>query len=94
MTEIRVLSASGQIGSGFMESSFARGIGLAPHVIGCDAGSTDAGPYYLGSGKAHFPKAGVKRDMRLMMLGRQQLGVGSVKNLGQVACSSGSDRPG
>ena len=75
MIETRVLSASGQIGSGFMESSFARGIGLAPHVIGCDAGSTDAGPYYLGSGKPHFPRAGVKRDMRLMMLGRQQLGV-------------------
>jgi len=75
MTEIRVLSASGQIGSGFMESSFARGISLQPHVIGCDAGSTDAGPYYLGSGKPHFPRPGVKRDMRLMMLGRQQIGV-------------------
>ncbi len=75
MVEVRVLSASGQIGSGFMESSFARGISLRPHVIGCDAGSTDAGPYYLGSGKPHFPRAGVKRDMRLMMLGRQQAGV-------------------
>ena len=75
MTEVRVLSASGQIGSGFLESSFARGVALSPHVIGCDGGSTDAGPYYLGSGKAHFPRAGVKRDMRLMMLGRQQPGV-------------------
>jgi hypothetical protein len=75
MTEIRVLSASGQIGSGFLESSFARGIALAPHVIACDGGSTDAGPYHLGSGKPHFARPGVKRDMRLMMLGRQQLGV-------------------
>jgi hypothetical protein len=75
MTEIRVLSASGQIGSGFLESSFARGISLQPHVIGCDAGSTDAGPYYLGSGTPHFPRPGVKRDMRLMMLGRQHAGV-------------------
>ena len=70
-----MLSASGQIGSGFLETSFARGIALEPHVIGCDAGSTDAGPYYLGAGKPHFPRAGVKRDMRLMMLGRQQVGV-------------------
>ncbi len=75
MIEVRVLSASGQIGSGFLESSFARGISLQPDVIGCDAGSTDAGPFYLGSGKPHFPKAGVKRDMRLMMAGRQQAGV-------------------
>ena len=63
MSEVRVLAASGQIGSGFLESSFARGIGLRPHAIACDGGSTDAGPYYLGSGKPHFPRAGVKRDM-------------------------------
>src|SRR5215471_2039794 len=44
MTEIRVLSASGQIGSGFMESSFARGISLKPHVIGsCGFGGGDDG---------------------------------------------------
>lgn len=75
MTETRVLAATGQIGSGFLESSFERGIGLLPHVIACDAGSTDAGPYYLGSGLPHFPKAGVARDMRLMLLGRARLGV-------------------
>lgn len=75
MTETRVLSASGQIGSGFLESSFARGIALEPHVIACDGGSTDAGPYHLGSGQPHFSRPGVKRDMRLMMLGRDKLGV-------------------
>lgn len=75
MTEIRVLSASGQIGSGFIESSFARGVSLKPHVIACDGGSTDAGPYHLGSGKPHFSRPGVKRDMRLMMQARDQLGV-------------------
>ena len=75
MTETRVLSASGQIGSGFLESSFARGISLEPHVIACDGGSTDAGPYHLGSGQPHFSRPGVKRDMRLMMLGRDKLGI-------------------
>lgn len=73
--EVRVLSASGQIGSGFLESSFARGIALDPHVIACDAGSTDAGPFYLGSGQPHFSRPGVKRDMRLMMLGRDRVRV-------------------
>ena len=33
MTEIRVLSASGQIGSGFLESSFARGISLKQQFV-------------------------------------------------------------
>ena len=75
MTEIRVLSASGQIGSGFLESSFARGVAMQPHVIACDGGSTDAGPAYLGTGKPHFSRAGTKRDLRLMMQGRDQLDV-------------------
>lgn len=75
MSEVRVLSASGQIGSGFLETSFARGVSLKPHVIACDGGSTDAGPAYLGSGEPHFSRAGTKRDLRLMMLGRDQLAV-------------------
>jgi hypothetical protein len=75
MTEIRVLSASGQIGSGFLESSLARGIELAPHVIACDGGSTDAGPAHLGSGKPHFSREGTKRDLRLMLQGRDRIDV-------------------
>ena len=75
MSEVRVLSASGQIGSGFLESSFERGISLKPHVIACDGGSTDAGPAYLGSGKPHFSREGTKRDLRLMLRGRDKLGV-------------------
>jgi hypothetical protein len=75
MSEVRVLSASGQIGSGFLASSFERGISLRPHVIACDGGSTDAGPAHLGSGKPHFSREGTKRDLRLMMLGRDKLKV-------------------
>jgi hypothetical protein len=75
MTEVRVLSASGQIGSGFLESSLARGIELAPHVIACDGGSTDAGPAHLGSGKPHFSREGTKRDLRLMLQGRDRIDV-------------------
>jgi len=75
MTEVRVLSASGQIGSGFLESSLARGIALAPHVIACDGGSTDAGPAHLGGGKPHFSREGTKRDLRLMLQGRDRIDV-------------------
>jgi len=58
-----------------MASSFERGISLEPHVIACDGGSTDAGPAHLGSGEPHFSRAGTKRDLRLMMLGRDKLKV-------------------
>src|SRR5829696_178541 len=75
MTEVRVLSASGQIGSGFLESSFARGISLKPHVVACDGGSTDAGPTHLGTGEPHFSREGTKRDLKLMLQGGARLGV-------------------
>ena len=44
MTEVRVLSAAGMLGSGYLESSFERELSLSPHVVACDAGSTDGGP--------------------------------------------------
>jgi hypothetical protein len=75
MSETRVLSASGQIGSGFLESSFWRGISLEPHAIACDGGSTDAGPAHLGSGEPHFSREGTKRDLRLMLKGRDRIDV-------------------
>lgn len=75
MEEIRILSPTGVIGSGFLESSFERGISMKPHVIACDAGSTDPGPAFLGSGETHFSREGTKRDLRIMLKGRDALGV-------------------
>jgi len=75
MKEVKVLSATGMLGSGFMESSFERGISLKPDVIGCDGGSTDGGPAYLGAGERYFSKEATKRDVRLMMAGRDKLDV-------------------
>lgn len=72
MTEIRVLAATGMLGSGFLETSFARGISLKPHVIACDAGSTDAGPAHLGGDMPYFSREAIKRDLRLMLLGRDK----------------------
>lgn len=74
MVEVRVIAATGMLGSGFQESSFARGIDLAPDVIACDAGSSDGGPAYLGTGKPYFSNEATKRDVRLMLLGRQRAG--------------------
>ena len=75
MPEVRILAPTGVIGSGFIESSFERGVSLKPHVIACDAGSTDSGPAFLGTGSPHFSREGTKRDLRLMLLGRGRLGV-------------------
>ncbi|MGG5811126.1 acyclic terpene utilization AtuA family protein [Falsiroseomonas sp. CW058] len=72
MAEVRVIAATGMLGSGFLESSFMRGIDLQPHVIACDAGSSDGGPSYLGTGLPYFSKEATKRDLRLMLLGRNR----------------------
>lgn len=68
MNEIRILSATGILGSGFREDSLRRAMALAPDFIGADAGSTDPGPYYLGSGESQFSDSACKRDLRLMLL--------------------------
>ena len=73
MEELRVLSPTGVCGSGFVESSFEKALAQKPHVIGCDGGSTDPGPAYLGSGRTAFPREAIRRDLRLMLLGARRL---------------------
>ncbi|HET7596803.1 MAG TPA: acyclic terpene utilization AtuA family protein [Burkholderiales bacterium] len=75
MNEVRILSPTGVCGSGFLESSFEAALALKPHFIGCDGGSTDPGPEYLGSGRTAFPKEAIRRDLRLMLVGARKLGV-------------------
>src|SRR6188472_892789 len=68
MKEVRILSATGILGSGFREETLKRAMGLMPHFIGADSGSTDPGPHYLGSGDTLFADSAYKRDLRLMLL--------------------------
>ncbi|MEJ1978692.1 MAG: acyclic terpene utilization AtuA family protein [Acetobacteraceae bacterium] len=72
-----------------MASSFERGLSLKPDVIACDGGSTDGGPAHLGSGQPHFSRPGTKRDLRLMMLGRDRLDVPLI--IGSCGFAGGDD---
>jgi Acyclic terpene utilisation family protein AtuA len=73
--EIRVLAATGVLGAGFKVESLNRGIALKPTFIACDAGSTDSGPAYLGSGQAKLSREACARDLRLLLKARDALGV-------------------
>jgi hypothetical protein len=73
--EIRILAPTGVCGSGFSEQSFETALALRPHFIGCDAGSTDPGPEYLGTGRTAFPPEAIRRDLRLMLKGARRLGI-------------------
>lgn len=68
MNEFRMLSTSGILGYGYAEESLKIGMSWEPHVIGCDGGSTDPGPYYLGAGKSFVSRLSAKRDLRLMLM--------------------------
>ncbi len=72
---LRVLSASGQLGYGIVEASLERGLARQPHFIGCDMGSIDPGPYYLGSGEMAPPQAMVRRDLALVLSAARRLDV-------------------
>lgn len=67
MKEMRVLSPTAILGYGFPIKSFEEGMKRKPHVIAVDGGSTDPGPYYLGSGKSFTDRNAVKRDLTIMI---------------------------
>ena len=73
MKEYRILSPTGIVGYGFPEASFRAGVAEKPDLIACDAGSTDPGPYYLGSGIPFTNAGAVKRDLTLMLTAACQL---------------------
>lgn len=71
--ELRILSPTAILGYGFPEESFRRALDRKPHVIAVDAGSSDPGPYYLGSGKSFTNRTFVKRDLRHMLVAGRKL---------------------
>src|SRR5581483_8909379 len=88
LKEIRILSATGMLGSGFREESLKRAMSLDPHFIGADSGSTDPGPYYLGSSDVNFSDSANKRDLRLMLLAGRAAKIPVIVG---SACTGGND---
>ena len=67
MEEMRIVAVNGMLGYGFEAESLAAGIVADPQVVGADAGSTDPGPYYLGSGKSLVRDEQIRRDLELAL---------------------------
>src|SRR5207237_7523653 len=75
MDEIRAVAATGMLGTGYSDKTLERAMEARPHFIGCDAGSSDPGPYYLGAGVSKASWPATKRDLRLMLLAGRAAGV-------------------
>ncbi|HYG45883.1 MAG TPA: acyclic terpene utilization AtuA family protein [Bordetella sp.] len=65
---LRLLGASGQLGYGIPSPAFNAGLERKPDLIGCDMGSIDIGPYYLGSGSMATARESTKRDLRKVLV--------------------------
>ncbi len=63
----RVVSACGALGYGFPRESIQMALAGRIDAIISDAGSMDAGPYYLGTGTEYFEREAVKNDFRNMV---------------------------
>jgi acyclic terpene utilization AtuA family protein len=64
---VRILVPTGMLGAGFPQSIVDRGLEMGADVIAVDGGSTDSGPYYLGTGTAKTTAAAVRRDLRMLL---------------------------
>jgi len=73
--EVRVLAATGILGSGFKESSLKKGISWRPDFIGADSGSTDPGPHFLGSGEFLFSSDAYRRELPMMIRAGREAGI-------------------
>ena len=72
---IGVLVPSGMLGAGFDPATVTRGLALGADVIAVDGGSTDSGPYYLGTGEAKTADGAVRRDLRILLSAASDAGI-------------------
>ena len=73
--ELRIVAVNGMLGYGYQLASLEAGMAENPDLLGVDAGSTDAGPYFLGSGRSLTKPGQVHRDLRHAILSARAAGV-------------------
>ena len=71
----RVLVPTGALGITFDRAALARGVAAKPDIIAVDGGSTDSGPFSLGSGTSKYSRAATKSEWRDLMVARVAAGV-------------------
>jgi hypothetical protein len=72
--EIRYIAGT-LVGVGVDADSLDEALKEHPHFLACDAGTTDAGPFSLGSGLPAFPREAVKRDLTILIAAGRRAGI-------------------
>ena len=73
--QTRVLVPSGVLGLGFDPDALARGVAANPDIIAIDGGSTDSGPFYLGTGTSKYSRSVCRDEWRQLLEARATAGV-------------------
>ncbi len=64
---MKIVALNGLLGYGYSEEALNIAFSEKVDYLGVDAGSTDPGPYYLGSGHSFTNRGAVKRDLELAL---------------------------
>ena len=64
---MKIVALNGLLGYGYSEKALEIAFSEKVDFLGVDAGSTDPGPYYLGSGKSFTDRSAVKSDLSLAL---------------------------
>lgn len=75
MEEMRIVSINGCLGYGYEIPSLEAGIATEPSLVGGDAGSSDPGPYYLGSGTSLVRREQILRDLTPALVKSRAAGI-------------------
>ena len=65
--KMKIVALCGLLGYGYSEEALRLAFSEKVDFLGVDAGSTDPGPYYLGSGRSFTDRSAVKRDISLSL---------------------------
>lgn len=69
MKEIKILTPVGMLGYGFPAEDYRRGLERNPDAVILDSGSTDPGPYMLGTGTTMVKPRAYERDLKVILEG-------------------------
>lgn len=72
---VKVLVPCGALGAGVRPDEVEAGLAAGAHAIALDAGSTDSGPAYLGTGKSKYSRSAIKRDLSILMDATARAGI-------------------
>ena len=72
---VGVIFPTGMLGGGFSREAVRAGTEKGATAIAVDGGSTDSGPYYLGSSTPKTTAAAVERDLSILLIEARRAGI-------------------